>query len=396
MRQFDQDGLLSRLVEKRQLTSELIDEIAATVAAFHGRAPRASADVPFGHAEALIRPVLENFVELMQDGAATTAADRDSLERLRQWTEDAASRLVPVFEARNHAGFVRECHGDLHLGNIARIEGRVTLFDRIEFNPSMRSIDVMSDVGFLVMDQRERDQRALAARLLNAYLETTGDYAGLHVLRFYIVYRALVRAKIARLRAEQPAAAGERERLLADYRTYLALATAETMEEHRGIVITHGFSGSGKTTRARDIVESNAAISVRSDVERKRLAASDLSVRSSSGIDSGLYAADVTRQTYERLASLAREVVTAGYTVVVDASFLRRWQRDLLKAAAAELQAPFAICDCPANAEVLRERVRERLASGGDASDATVDVLEHQFATAEPLTREELRDTQTV
>jgi aminoglycoside phosphotransferase family enzyme/predicted kinase len=390
MRQFDQEGLLSRLVEKRQLTPALIDEIAATVAAFHDRAPRAGPDVPFGRAGSLLRPVRENFAEMTEDGVATTTADRDCLEQLRQWTEASAQRLTPAFQDRNRAGFVRECHGDLHLGNIARIDGKVTLFDRIEFNPSMRWIDVMSDVGFLVMDLRDRGQHALAARLLSAYLEITGDYAGLRVLRFYIVYRALVRAKIARLRLAQAGADDERERLAADYRTYLALATAETRGEHRGIVITHGFSGSGKTTRAREIVESTFAISVRSDVERKRLAASNRSVQGTRGIDAGLYAAEVTKQTYERLAALAREIVSAGYPVVIDATFLQRWQRDLVRSVAADLQVPFAIADCTATAEVLRSRIRERLAARHDASDATAEVLAHQQATAEPLSADEL------
>jgi aminoglycoside phosphotransferase family enzyme/predicted kinase len=388
MRQFDQDGLLSRVLERGELTPARVDEIAEAVASFHGRAARAAPEAPFGRPAGVMRPVRQNFVQML--AAVSQPGDRAQLEQLLAWTEAEAARLTPVFEQRNRDGFVRECHGDLHLGNIALVDGRATLFDCIEFSPSMRWIDVMSDVGFLVMDLRDHGRPGLAARLLNAYLETTGDYAGLAVLRFYAVYRALVRAKIACLRMAQTTDAGERARLVEEYRTYLALATAETSPAHRGIVITHGVTGSGKTTRAREIVESAGAIRIRSDVERKRLAGLDAGARTGSALGGGMYTIEASRRTYLKLAAMAREVVAAGYPVVVDAAFLERWQRDLLRGTAAGLHVPFAILDCPAPEPVLRERVRQRLEDGHDASEATIDVLEHQLATAEPLAADEL------
>ena len=388
MRQFDQDGLLSRVLARGELTPARVDEIAAAVASFHGRAARAAPDAPFGRPAGVMRPVRQNFVQML--AAVGPAGDRAQLEQLFAWTEAEAERLTPVFEQRNREGFVRECHGDLHLGNIALVDGAATLFDCIEFSPSMRWIDVMSDVGFLVMDLRDHCRPGHAARLLSAYLETTGDYAGLAVLRFYVVYRALVRAKIACLRIAQTEDAGERGRLLDEYRTYLALATAETSPAHRGIVITHGVTGSGKTTRAREVVESAGAVRIRSDVERKRLAGLDAGARTGSAVGGGVYTDDASRHTYLRLAALAGEIVTAGYPVVVDAAFLERWQRDLLRRTAAGLHVPFAILDCTAPEPVLRARVRQRLEDGRDASEATIDVLEHQLATAEPLAADEL------
>ena len=195
---------------------------------------------------------------------------------------------------------------------------------------------------------------------------------GLAVLPFYIVYRALVRAKVA------------------DFHTYLTFALREADARRPAVIITHGVTGSGKTVRSQALVESLGAIRIRSDVERKRMFGLDAQARSGSALCEGLYSEDATRRTYARLAALARTIAEAGYTVVVDAAFLKREQRDLLKNVARDLAAPFIIADCPAPAAVLRARVAQRLAAGHDASEATLDVLERQLAIEEPLASEEM------
>ena len=208
MRQFDQAGLLSRVIERDELTSAVIDALAREVAAFHTKAPRASTDLQYaqsGHVRQLAR---DNFTQMRS--APHDAHDGSNLERLHEWTECEGARLTEALDRRRHDCFVRECHGDLHLGNIALIDGRITLFDCLEFNPSMRWSDVMSDVAFLVMDLHDRNRPDLAARFLSAYLEETSDYEGLTVLPFYIVYRALVREKVASMRLAQPASGDER------------------------------------------------------------------------------------------------------------------------------------------------------------------------------------------
>jgi aminoglycoside phosphotransferase family enzyme/predicted kinase len=388
MRQFDQEGLLSRVIARDELTSARVDEIAAVVASFHTSTGRAGGNVPYGEPEQVARPARQNFSQMLD--VLRDPADRATLERLRAWTDDEAGRCLESFQSRKREGFVRECHGDLHLGNIALIDGKVTLFDCIEFNPSMRWIDVMSDVAFLVMDLRDRRRPDLAARFLSAYLELTGDYGGLAVLRFYVTYRALVRAKVATMRLSQTRTRGEREGLISEYRGYLSLAAATAGPPHPALLITHGVTGSGKTMRAQAVVDSMGAVRIRSDIERKRLAGLQALARSSSATGKGLYTAERDRQTYERLADLARSVVSAGYTAIVDAAFLQRWQRDLLKDVATGLHVPFVIADCSAPDPVLRERVTKRLKQGRDASEATIDVLEHQLAHADPLSSEEL------
>src|SRR5262249_34516588 len=178
--------------------------------------------------------------------------------------------------------------------------------------------------------------------------------------------------------------------LIAEFRGYLALAASATERPQPALLITHGVTGSGKTTRAQAVVDSIGAIRIRSDVERKRLAGLQAFARTSSAIEGGLYTRDRDRQTYERLADLAHVVVGAGYSTIVDAAFLQRWQRDLLKDVAVDLNVPFTIADCSAPEPVLRERVMKRLEHEHDASEATIDVLEHQLAHADPLSSEEL------
>ncbi len=384
MREFDQNGLLSRVISRDELNSEQIEALAGEVAGFHERALRVDGKAPYGEPRGIAADARENFVEMRQ--VDLDNHDREALERISSWTEQEAKRQTPAFVARKADGFVRECHGDLHLGNIALVDGRVTLFDCIEFNPSMRWIDVMSDVAFLVMDLRDRSRPDLAARFLNTYLTRTGDYDGLGVLPFYIVYRAMVRAKIAGLRLSQ--ATGDRERFIAECRAYLRLAEHETRRAHPSVIITHGVSGSGKSTRAQALVESGA-IAIRSDVERKRLFGLQSDVRSASPLGAGLYAPDVDRRTYEHLARLARTIVRAGYTAVVDAAFLKRWQRDLLRETAHGLGVRFVIADCSAPESVLRDRVMRRVQRADDASEATLDVLSRQLATEEPLAPDE-------
>jgi aminoglycoside phosphotransferase family enzyme/predicted kinase len=387
MRAFDQNGLLSRVIARDELTSDRVDELASVVATFHERAdPVNVVDAVdgsrhYGDPHSILEDARENFTEMRE--ADVDAADRVRLERLAAWTEDEGTRRTPAFLTRRADGFVRECHGDLHLGNIALVDDAVTLFDCIEFNASMRWIDVMSDVAFLVMDLGDRNRPDLASRFLNAYLARTGDYEGLSVVPFYTVYRALVRAKIACLRLAQTSGE-ERTKQLAEFRAYVELAIRETERTSPSIVITHGVSGSGKSTRAQTFVESGA-IAIRSDVERKRLFGLDAAARSDSPVGGGLYSADVDRRIYQHLAELARVIVRAGCTAVVDAAFLKRWQRDLLRTAADELGVRFVIAHCSAPQSVLRERITRRLERAHDASEATLDVLASQLATEEPL-----------
>jgi aminoglycoside phosphotransferase family enzyme/predicted kinase len=382
MREFPQDALLSRELERGQISAEEIDTLAAMVAAFHAAIPAAPADGPFGTPEDILRYARENFTET---GAVADTADRDALAGLRDWTEVEFAARKPNFEARRRAGFVRECHGDLHLGNIARIDGNITIFDCIEFNEHLRWIDVVSEVAFTAMDLEDRGRPDLARRYLDRYLSITGDYAGLAVYRFYVVYRALVRAKIASLRLGQLPAGNGQAALTREFRGYLSLAQRHAAPARPGIVITHGLSGSGKTAATQWLLEHIGAIRIRTDVERKRGQRIDASARSGSPLAGGLYAPDITRATYARAGELARAAVAGGFRAIIDGTFLKRWQRDAARALAAELGMPFVIVSFRAEDATLRRRIAGRAAAATDASEANEAVLDHQQAMQEPL-----------
>jgi predicted kinase len=364
-----------------------VDALAARVAAFHGAVAVAGPDGPYGRADEARRLALDNCDAL--DGLPDGATAQDDLAALRTWIEREGAARHGLLEARRRHGFVRECHGDLHCDNIALVDDRITIFDCIEFNDHLRWGDVMGEVAFTTMDLADRGRPDLGWRFLDAYLEETGDYEGLGVHRFFFVYRAMVRAKVTGLRAVQCTTASDRAAALAECRRYLALARQATRPPRSAIVLMHGLSGSGKTTRAQRIVESVGAVRIRTDVERKRLHGLERRAHDGFGIEAGPYAPAATMRTYERVRALAGHVTAAGFVVVVDGAFLARWQRDMFRSLAAETGVPFAIVTVSEPLATLRARLIARAAAAADASDADTAVLEHQVRTQEPLASDE-------
>ncbi len=387
MRRFDQSALFEARLAAGQLEPALFDRLARHVAAFHEGAAVAQPGDGFGDAVAVMAPVRQNFAQIRE--RVSDAALLRELARIESWAEARFAALAPVFDARLEAGRVRECHGDLHLGNLIVLDGEPRLFDAIEFSAALRWTDVVADIAFLVMDLQARGRMDLASRFLNAWLERSGDYAGLRLLPWYLSYRAMVRAKVAAIRAGQVEGAARAD-TLAECARYLTLAAAQMQTPAPALLIASGVSGSGKTSQSQPLVEGCGVIRVRADVERKRLFGLDADARSGSTLGGGLYSAEASARTYARLAELAREVVEAGYPVLVDATFLKRSQRAAFAELAATLGVPFAILAFDAPVETLRARVRQRAEAGADASEADVAVLETQLRAREPFEEEEL------
>lgn len=389
MRQFDPASTLDRLDELAQLSVQQVDAIASTLAVFHSSIPSVPSDLPWGRAEAIWQPLAQNFEQIAGQAKESCEA-LEWLEAVRQWSVAEHSRLLPDFEMRHARGYVRECHGDLHLGNMAWEAGKLLIFDCIEFNPALRWIDVMSEVAFCYMDLLYRNHRDLACRFLNRYLERTGDYAGLKLLHYYAVYRAMVRAKVAFIRAGQPGLSPEEaERERQQGLAHLRLADKLTHPEKPGLVITHGLSGSGKTTFSQNLIMRSEMISLRSDIERKRLAGLDALAKSGSSAESGIYSREFSRRTYDHLEELAGILLRSGWNVLVDATFIARWQRELFRQTAGRCGAVFHILDFSVPEALLRQRVQARSTAGRDASEADIAVLELQLKIREPLAPDE-------
>ncbi|HPP46435.1 MAG TPA: AAA family ATPase, partial [Accumulibacter sp.] len=349
---------------------------------WQARAAVASPGSPFGEAEQLLPPALENFVELDE----ILPAHRQHWLRLAEWTRAEFARCAADMRARKAAGKVREGHGDLHLGNLVLIERTVTLFDCIEFADYLRWIDVANDIAFTYVDLLAQQQAGLAGWLLNEWLSANGDYQAMRVFRFYAVYRALVLAKVKAIHARQ----AQRDCSEAD--SYRLLAERLIAPPPPRLIITHGVAGCGKSRATRNLLLNDSppmCIRLRSDVERKRLFGLSAGATTRSAIDGGIYAGEASERTYEELYQIAGDLLRAGWSVIVDAAFLERRRRDAFRALAGAAAAEFAIVAPQATAGQLRTRIQRRLARGRDASEATLAVLERQFERIEHLSDEE-------
>lgn len=384
MRRFAVARQMDRLLARGKISARHIDKLAATLAAFHRSLPRAEPASGYGAPAAIHAAAMQNFEQLRS--LLTEQADRDAVDALSAGSEREYAACASHFEQRRAQGCVRECHGDLHLGNIVLMGDQPTPFDGIDFNPALRWIDVIDEIAFLAADLLHGKRTDLAYRLLNDWLETTGDYGGVTVLRFYLAYRAVVRAKVNAIRAAQHA---ERSRpkahALAACRSYLALAGGCLAQHRSALIITHGLPGSGKTMFAGIALERLQAIRIRSDVERKRLFGLAPLEESHSRIGTGIYTADATRRTYERLRELARLLLGAGFPVIVDAAFPRQSERAPFQRLAAEMGVPFAIASIQAGAATLNERVTRRHIEASDASEADIGVLRQVQTVQQPL-----------
>ncbi len=393
MHQFPQRDRLDRVLQRGELLPVHIDEIARQVAVFHQRLPEAELSAPYGTCDQIREQVMANFESL--SGASLDHAPGRALSNLEHWTRDQLGVLEEVFSSRHRSGAIRECHGDMHLANIALLDGRMVIFDCIEFSPALRFVDVMSEVAFLLMDLDFFGRGELARRFLNKYLERTGDYAGLMVLDFYRVYRSLVRAMVNSIQCRESRDAEQRQDRKERIAKYIRLAQAYSKERPKPLLmITHGLSGAGKTVVSERLVEQLGAVRIRSDVERKRLFG--LPASSRSGARHHIYGDDATALTYERLREIAGSILSYGYTVIVDATFLKKAHRLDFQRLAKERGVSFLVLDIQAPIDELRARIVSRARQRTDASEADLDVLAKQLEAREPVAGEERSHTLVV
>lgn len=390
MRAFPQQALWSERIGRKSISACEVDELAQKLAQFHQDAAIAPDESVWGTWPA-IQKIADDNVQIIF-ARVVVEADKKNLTMLVDWQTGWLLKWRSAFEQRKQQGWIRECHGDLHSGNILTLNQHVVIFDCIEFNPDLRWIDVMEDLAFICMDLQFHSSHAWASRLLNAYLEASGDYDGLAVLNYYLTQRAVVRAKVALLRAEQLAMqkqdAGAQAALAA---RYLAFASASIHAPPSALIIMHGVAGSGKSTVAKALVELTGAVQLRSDVERKRMHGMAAGSSAAATPGTGLYERAITDATYSRLLVLARFVLGSGRPAIVDAAFLDASQRNLFADLAVELAVPFFIVDMHASESALRQRVVARADAGSDASDAGLTVLAHQLAQRHTLSAQEKR-----
>ncbi len=383
MKQFPQRAQLDAQLAAGRLTEKDMVDLAETVAATHAALPVYEALSGNAFFAAIRQAMFDNF-DYLQESTA-----EDDVRRLLSWTRQSLDEHGAWMIARYESGFVRECHGDLHLKNLVRLPSGVTPYDCVEFSVELRSIDVISDVSFLVMDLVARKEKQLAWCFINRYLECSGDYAGVAVLGPYVVYHALIRAKIAAIRAIERERDLERRQDMEETAHYCAVARRWIDAGAPRLIIMHGFSGSGKTWLSQQLMLRLPAVRVRSDIERKRMHGLRESERSGSAVGQGLYEPDASTGVYERLAEFADTVLEAGHNVIVDAAFLERTERDRFRDLAGRAGREFVIVSTGAAREELQRRLERRGRVGGDPSEANVAVLRHQLEHADALADDE-------
>ena len=391
MRRFDEDQLLDNVAARGELDERLIRALGRELARLHGELPRCHPDpegTGAGTPAALEKALEQNFRQIREYPLGATESRQ--LEAVEKWTRERYAALLPTMKLRVVNGWVIDGHGDDHLGNIALIDGQVRLFDCIEFNADFRIIDSIGEIALLTMDLDARDHPAESHRLLTDYLEYRGDYDGLILLDLYRSYYAMVRAKVNLLREPRDHPDLVATDAYQELCRYLELARSYCRPPRNYLAITHGVSGSGKSTVAGKLVAASGAVRIRSDVERKRLFGLAPEERSRPEDEASLYSPDMTRRTFTRLEELAALIITAGFPVIVDATFLHRAVRGAFQELADRLHVPYVILDCVASPDALRERLAARDRHRQDASEAGIAIMERQLAQREPLSGEEL------
>ncbi len=381
MKQFDAAQELSALLEHGTVGGPEFVDFAERLALFHDRAPAAPPDDEFPHTRDLHQAVLDTSARLLSHLDADPLVPE--ITRLVVWTQRYLRDSLDQLRDRERRGAIRECHGDLHAGNVVRWCGRLVPFDCLEFDPKLRWIDVMNDIAFLVMDLRAHGRSDLAATFLNAYLARTGDYDGVRHLAFYAVYRALVRAMVDGLSAQQ------NPQRLREFKSRLQsrinAGSAYLDRPRPTLLLMHGLSGSGKSWLSERLVPQLEAVRIRSDVERKRIGGIADAAGSHDDFQQGLYDPEITRRTYARLLECAEDCLKGGFNTIADAAFLQAKDRRLFRELALREDCAFIILACEAPHAVLIQRLEERSQLRADPSDADLGVLTRQPQIADPL-----------
>jgi aminoglycoside phosphotransferase family enzyme/predicted kinase len=371
MRRFDEDTTLDRLADAGRIDAALADRLGRMVAAAHAAAP------PFDGTAwlaALAAFLDQNRAAFREAPDLFPANEADALDRA---SRTALDRIRTLLTGRGQRGLIRRGHGDLHLGNIAMIDGRPVLFDAIEFDPLIAAGDVLYDLAFLVMDLIERDLKAAANIVLNRYLVETRrneDLDALAALPFFLSLRAAIRAKVTAARLAQ-ADAAQRAAIARAAQTYFRLAGRLIAPPAPMLLAVGGLSGTGKSLLARalapDLAPDPGAVILRSDVERKAL----FGTRETQRLPAEAYGSEATARVYAQLADKARSVVAAGHSAIVDAVFARPDERATIEAVARSCNVAFRGVFLTADLATRLSRVGTR---GRDASDADVEVARRQ------------------
>jgi aminoglycoside phosphotransferase family enzyme/predicted kinase len=389
MRRLPADRTLDQLLDRGEVSSPMIDQLARRLAEFHRQADTGPQVTANGDVAAIAAILQDNFAGMRPFHGATIAAADDGT--IQKFSQEFLRQREPLFCRRQAEHHIRDCHGDLHTEHIC-FDGEPIIFDCIEFNAKFRYCDTASEIAFLAMDLDYHERPELARQLVSAYAAHADDPELPSLVPFYQCYRAYVRGKVDSLKsAEEEVEPAERERARASAQRHFALAYRYTWAYRRCVVIIAGLSGTGKSTVASALAARTGFTYINSDVVRKRLAGPAAEAHANAAYESGLYSAEHSRRTYAAMLAAAAEHLGAGRGVILDATFQRRLDREAARALARNHAVPFLLAECRCREDELRRRLEVRQGRGGP-SDADWDVYLEQRRRYEAIAADEGQD----
>jgi aminoglycoside phosphotransferase family enzyme/predicted kinase len=381
MRRLPQDRMMNVLLGGDGVTAEMVGGVAQKLAAFHQKAETNDEINAFGEIKAFTVNTDENFDQTEKYIGRTIS--KDSYRNIKEYTDRFVEQNTPLFNRRIKESRIRDCHGDLHAAHICFTDS-ICIYDCIEFNDRFRYCDIASEMAFLAMDLDHYGRADLSRALIKAYAAESGDKGLLKLLGFYKCYRAYVRGKVEGFKLDDPyIAEDEKEKTLEVAASYFDLARAYTRAKP-ALFITVGLVGTGKSTMAKELARRLGLAVIASDVTRKQLAGVPLNEHRFEGFTGGIYSAELSRKTYDEMFAAAKEILSEGGSVVLDASFIRAGERLKAKRLAEEAGADFYIIECTLDEANIKKRLDKRLKEGS-VSDGRWDIYRPQKEAFEPV-----------
>jgi aminoglycoside phosphotransferase family enzyme/predicted kinase len=385
MRRLPAERMLDRLVERGEVTAADLRAVSRVIAAFHHSAATSPAISVYGQRERIMANWEENFTQSAAN--SQTPLSSQELEVIREWVSSFIEDKAEIFDGRVAGGFIRECDGDIHLENICLTDGRIYIFDCIEFNERFRYCDTAADVAFLLMDLDYHRRHDLTGAVLDEYLAASRDPGLCEMIDFYKLYRAFVRGKVESFRRIDTGIE-QKEREQAGIRAagYFRLARGylERQRLKTTLFITCGLTGSGKSTLAAQLSFELGLTTYNSDRVRKQMVNLPPDTAMRIPFETGIYSAEASEATYAELLRLAEVELVGGRSVIIDACFIGRDQRFPFNRLAARLGVPYIVLQCSCPDPEQRRRLVERKTAGKGVSDGRLEILELQRNNFQP------------
>jgi aminoglycoside phosphotransferase family enzyme/predicted kinase len=388
MRYVPENRIMLRMLEEERITPQILDRLADRLAYFHSKAATGPEISSFGSTEVIYQNLRENFEQT--NAYIGRTLDARTHEEVSQLTMRFLRTHDDLFRERIREGFIRDCHGDLHLDHVVILDG-IMLYDCIEFNDRFRYGDTAADLAFLLMDLDFRGYPAFSERIAKRYAASSGDHQILRLLPFYKSYRAFVRGKVLGFTLDEPeisAVEKESARLMAGDYFRLALAYL-TPPPPPALVIVSGLIGTGKSYLAKRLGTRLGVEPLRSDNVRKEIHGLPRTEHQLDKYGQGIYRPKATERTYDALLAEARQRLKRRESVVVDASFMRQRHRQAARELASDTNAVFRLVECTCPDEIVRQRLEKRLQDKNEPSDATWEIFPDQKSRFETIGPEE-------